>query len=313
MRTVCSCRSRCCLRCWRRSATAAPFAIGAGRPPDVAVDAAGTAYIAWNGPRAGDTRRTSAGSRAAPTACDVALTLPSPRRTGLDDAAGRAVAGARVRCAVPLRRSRPQITLLHVDRRRRDVRAARGAGGNVPIVRGRCSGPATRSRSSRTRRRRRRAVPERAARRAARRHARDALDATRPYNGDGRAARRRRRRSRSSPTGASHRRLPALRRRGDLNDDANWSAPVDIGYLDYPRLAGGPRGPVRAGRRRGRRAVRAPLRRRRRSAARGARSRPATPRESALFQDAGGRLHAVYPRLRRRRLPRRCTRSPTTA
>ena len=27
---------------------------------------------------------------------------------------------------------------------------------------------------------------------------------------------------------------------GDLNDAASWTPPVDLGYADYPRLAGGP-------------------------------------------------------------------------
>ena len=46
--------------------------------------------------------------------------------------------------------------------------------------------------------------------------------------------------SRSSPTARATRRC--ARSAGALNDAAAWTPPVDIGYADYPRLAGGPSG-----------------------------------------------------------------------
>ena len=49
-----------------------------------------------------------------------------------------------------------------------------------------------------------------------------------------------RRWSPSSPTPRATRRC--ARRAGALNDAAAWTPPVDIGYADYPRLAGGPSG-----------------------------------------------------------------------
>jgi hypothetical protein len=82
---------------------------------------------------------------------------------------------------------------------------------------------------------------------------------------------------------------------GDLNAAASWSAPVDIGYADYPRLAGGPSGlflfagtadngldvrkfngttfapPVRI-------------------------ADAGDDAQAHLTQDPAGRLHAVYPR-----------------
>jgi hypothetical protein len=45
-----------------------------------------------------------------------------------------------------------------------------------------------------------------------------------------------------SATGASLAQFRRYAGAGSLNDPANWTAPVDIGYADYPRLAGGPAG-----------------------------------------------------------------------
>ena len=81
---------------------------------------------------------------------------------------------------------------------------------------------------------------------------------------------------------------------GDPNDPATWGAPVDIGVESYPRLAGGPAGLFLMGE----------------NAARGLEVRKwngttfAAPvalgtgneaPQAALTQDAGGRLHAVWP------------------
>ncbi len=82
---------------------------------------------------------------------------------------------------------------------------------------------------------------------------------------------------------------------GDLNDAANWTAPVDIGYVDYPRLAGGPPGLFLLA---GDESCGLFVRRWDGDDVRraGVRSPPAaTPARCTCFQDAGGRLHAVYP------------------
>lgn len=95
-------------------------------------------------------------------------------------------------------------------------------------------------------------------------------------------------------TGASqaqHRRYIGT---GNLNDAANWTPPIDIGYADYPKLAGGPSGLfMLAGAADGSLFVRkwngtdfgSPV-------TIGA-GNDATQH---LFQDAGGRLHAVVER-----------------
>jgi|GEM_PF-3883075 len=81
---------------------------------------------------------------------------------------------------------------------------------------------------------------------------------------------------------------------GSLNDIANWTAPVGIGLASYPKLAGGPSGLVLvAGDAAGNLFAR-----KWNGSGFGA---PATigPGRSAamhVFQDAGGRLHAVYQR-----------------
>jgi hypothetical protein len=83
---------------------------------------------------------------------------------------------------------------------------------------------------------------------------------------------------------------------GDYNDQASWSAPVTIGYADYPKLAGGPGGLfLLAGT-----ASRALAVRRFNGSTFGA-GVQVTPNgdasEAHLFQDAGGRLHAVWTHL----------------
>jgi hypothetical protein len=82
---------------------------------------------------------------------------------------------------------------------------------------------------------------------------------------------------------------------GDPNNAASWSAPSDIGYVDYPRLAGGPRGLfLLAGDESGGMFVRR---------FDGTTFGPRVPvtagdaSEASLFEDPAGGLHAVYPRL----------------
>jgi hypothetical protein len=81
---------------------------------------------------------------------------------------------------------------------------------------------------------------------------------------------------------------------GDYNDQASWSAPVMIGYADYPKLAGGRTGLfLLAGT-----AVRGLEVRRFDGSTFGAGVKVTTngdASEAHLFQDAAGRLHAVWP------------------
>ena len=60
------------------SASAAPFTVGAGFKPSVAVDAAGTAYMAWYGPESGTTSLQFCRVPRGATACDLARTIPAP-------------------------------------------------------------------------------------------------------------------------------------------------------------------------------------------------------------------------------------------
>jgi len=95
-------------------------------------------------------------------------------------------------------------------------------------------------------------------------------------------------------TGASqaqHRRYDGS---GSLNDVANWTAPVDIGYADYAKLAGGPSGLfLLAGAADGSLFVRKYS-----GADFGAPVTIGTGNDATqhLFQDAAGRLHAVVER-----------------
>ncbi|MDA0169268.1 hypothetical protein OJ998_09240 [Solirubrobacter taibaiensis] len=60
------------------SASAAPFTIGTGFKPSVAVDAAGTAYMAWYGPESGTTSLQFCRVPRGATACDLTRTIPAP-------------------------------------------------------------------------------------------------------------------------------------------------------------------------------------------------------------------------------------------
>jgi type IV secretory pathway TrbD component len=82
---------------------------------------------------------------------------------------------------------------------------------------------------------------------------------------------------------------------GGLNDAAGWSAPVDIGYADYPRLAGGPSGLfLLSGTQ-----TNALVVRKWNGSTFGAGVKIADAADDAhahLTQDPAGRLHAVYSR-----------------
>ena len=63
---------------WASSASAAPFTIGAGFKPSVAVDGAGTAYLAWYGPESETTSLQFCRLPRGATACDLTRTIAAP-------------------------------------------------------------------------------------------------------------------------------------------------------------------------------------------------------------------------------------------
>ena len=284
------------LRAGAAARDAAPFTVGAGHKPGVAVDAAGTAYIAWYGPEAGTRRCSSAAlPRGATRVRRGSATLPAAGH--LAQPPVRDVAGARGR----------RILQYRYGAAHRGCTATRRSTAATPSTAAPSPGdarstrpwpaPATPSRWRRTRGRSGGVVQTPAACPAGRPARRAPRSSHRPaVQRDGRA-RRPPRRWRSSPPGRRRRRRSgATSARATPNNAATWGAPVAIGYADYPRLAGGALGPLPARRRRRRRDVRAPLERR-------DVRRPGDDRavgdasEADLVPDAGGRLHAVYPRL----------------
>ena len=220
------------------AATAVP--IGVGYAANVAVDGAGTAYIAWNGGEIPSTLRFCRLPRGA-TACDVTTTIAPP-----GDSLTRpfvSLAGGIVRLFQYRYGAAPGVY--------RYTSANGGAsfdGGLVvgfpPFVR-------------RRRRPRRDAVrdhqrlpgghglPERAARR---RQSQPSLvrpvlsgPSDHPYNGTVGLL------DAATPlavfsNGSSFAQFRRYDGSGSLNDATNWTPAVDIGYADYPSLAGGPAG-----------------------------------------------------------------------
>ena len=59
---------------------ATPLTIGSGHKPGVAVDAAGTAYIAWYGPESSITSLNFCRLPRGAAACDVSTTIAAPGR-----------------------------------------------------------------------------------------------------------------------------------------------------------------------------------------------------------------------------------------
>jgi hypothetical protein len=218
---------------------ATSFPIGAGHKPGVAVDAAGTAYIAWYGPEPGVTSLHFCRLPRAAGACAVSTTIAAPGTTlsrpfvAVDAGTVRVVSyrygltGARFDeiwqftstdggatfdaghaiGVVPFDEAvhGPGDTLL----------VATNADSQGLIVQNVPLGGTTAGASQ--------AV----------------LSADHPYNGtvglvDAGTA------IAVFADGSGHAQF--RRGAGNLNDPAGWTPPVDIGYADYPRLAGGPSG-----------------------------------------------------------------------
>ncbi|MDA0161236.1 hypothetical protein OM076_13235 [Solirubrobacter ginsenosidimutans] len=221
-------------------ASGAPFSIGPGTLPNVAVDPAGVAYLAYNGLEAGGPPHFCRLPRGA-SACDVALTLPVPAGTDTTSRPVVTVAGARV--TILQHRSGQSNAINEWTSIDGGVTfpSQRVAGGNVPNAES-VSGPndsvlvvtnadfrggllesvpltgGTPTTTFAT-----------------------LYDTSRPYNGtvgmiDG-----------TTPLAlfADLNSQGAFRRytgTGDVNSEANWTPSTDVGFVSYPRLAGGPSG-----------------------------------------------------------------------
>jgi hypothetical protein len=221
------------------AAAAAPFAIGSGSEPGLAVDAAGTAYIAYNGAETGAPPHVCRLPRGA-TACDVVRTLPVVAGTDTTSRPTVTVAGARVTVLVHRTGQQTGITRytstdggvtfgapVLVGGNVANVESVTGPGDTVSVVSQADGTGALFQNVSLTS-----GTP--AASIAT------LFPSPRLYNGT---------------VGLIDAGTPlaifsdlssqgAFRRfaGGDVNSAASWTAPVDIGYVDYPRLAGGPAG-----------------------------------------------------------------------
>jgi hypothetical protein len=220
---------------------AAPFAIGSGSEPGLAVDGAGTAYIAYNGAEAANPPHFCRLPRGA-TACDVERTLfVSPGSATLSRPTVTVV-GARVTVVVHRTGGQqPGITRytsadggftfsapVLVGGNVPNVESVNGPGDTVSVVSQVESAGALFQNVSLTS-----GTPAGSVA--------TLFPSPRLYNGT---------------VGLIDANTPlaifsdlsfqgAFRRyagTGDINNQANWTAPVDIGYVDYPRLAGGPSG-----------------------------------------------------------------------
>ncbi|MDA0182364.1 hypothetical protein OJ997_18800 [Solirubrobacter phytolaccae] len=270
-------------------AAAAPFVVGSGDQPAVAVDAAGTAYVAWNGPDAQDTPQYCRLPRGA-TACDVSLALPITAGTGSTTRPYVSLNGGRVSILVHRFGQATGITQ-YVSTDGGATFSSRVAGGNVLIYEA-ADGPGD-SVSVVTSADGRGGLFQNLSLTGPAPAGFALLDAARLYYGsvglDG-----------ANPvvTFSTAGELAAFRRysgAGDLNDAASWSPPVELGFMQYPRQANGAPGLfLLAGDAAGTMVVR-----------RWTGSTFGTPvavgpgdaSESHLSIDAGGRLHAVFPAL----------------
>jgi len=220
-------------------AGAAPLTIGTGHKPGVAVDAAGTAYVAWYGPESNVTSLNFCRLPRGAGACDVRTTIAAPGTTlsrpfvTVDGATVRVVTyrygltGARFDeiwqftsgdGGATFDAGHP-VGIAPFDE------AVRGPGDTVSVAtNAESTGLAVQN------------VPLDGSTAGA---SEAILSADHPYNGTVALA---------GPgtlvavfadaSGNAQVRTAA----GAFNDAAAWTPPVDIGYADYPRLAGGPSG-----------------------------------------------------------------------
>ncbi len=217
---------------------ATPLTIGTGHKPGVAVDAAGTAYIAWYGPESNTTSLNFCRLPRGASACDVTTTIAAPGTTlsrpfvTVDGATVRVVSyrygltaarfdeiwqftsadgGATFDAGHP-------VGIAPFDE------AVRGPGDTLTVTtNAESTGLAVQN------------VPLDGTTAGT---AQAILSADHPYNGTVGPA---------GPTmvavfADASSNAQVRTSAGALNDATAWTPPVDIGYADYPRLAGGPSG-----------------------------------------------------------------------
>jgi hypothetical protein len=272
----------------------ASVTIGSGHKPGLAVDAAGTAYIAWYGPEPGTTKLQFCRLPRGAAACDVSHPIATPG-TSLSRPFVT-VQGSTVRVAS----YRYGLSSPRFDQVWEFTSADRGASfdagheiGIVPFDEAILGPGNTVSVASN-------AVTAGGLFQnmplgggsAGTSHA--VFPADHPYNGTVGLI------DANTPLvvfadGASRAQARRYSGLGSLNDAASWSGPADIGYADYPRLASGPRGLfVLAGTQANALVVRRWD---------GTTFTPGTTisdgaddAQAHLTEDPGGRLHAVFPR-----------------
>jgi hypothetical protein len=271
---------------------ATPLTIGTGHKPGVAVDAAGTAYVAWYGPESTTTSLNFCRLPRGASACDVRTTIAAPGTTlsrpfvTVDGATVRVVSyrygltGARFDEIWQFTSADGGATFDagHAVGVAPFDEAVRGPGNTLTVT--------TNAESTGL------AVQNVPLDGTSAGDAQAILSTDHPYNGTVGLA---------GPTmvsvfadGSSNAQVRTSA--GPLNDAASWTPPVDIGYADYPRLAGGPSGlfllsgtPTNA-----------LVVRRWNGSTFGAGVQIAAQADDAqahLTQDAGGRLHAVFGRI----------------
>jgi hypothetical protein len=267
----------------------ASVVVGSGFAPDVAVDGAGVAHIAWRGGETGSPPHYCRLPRGA-SACDVALTLDVTPNTDSVTRPAVTVSGARVTILVARYGQQTAISQYTSLNGGASFGPPQVAAPFVPIY-GSVAGPGDSvSIVSQTETGGMRFVnvplggpaPAAAA----------TLDAQRPYNGavglDGQTP------IVVASDGSSN---AAFRRYigGDLNSETSWAPAVPIGFSDYTRLASGVAGLfMLTGD--GSRGI---VARRFDGSSFGAPVPvgPGFSPDSGFFQDPAGRLHAVYPML----------------
>ena len=216
-----------------------PLTIGTGHKPAVAVDPAGTAYIAWFGPESNTTSLHFCRLPRGAGACDVATTIAAPGTTlsrpfvTVDGATVRVVSyrygltGARfdeiweftsVDGGATFDAGHP-VGIAPFDE------AVRGPGDSLTV--------ATSAESTGL------AVQNVPLDGSTAGTSQAILSADHPYNGTvGPAAPA----TMVAVFADASSNAQVRTTTGVLNDAATWTAPVDLGYADYPRLAGGPSG-----------------------------------------------------------------------
>lgn len=279
---------------------ASAFVIGAGGKPGLAVDAAGTAYVAWNGPEANNSTLHFCRLPRGATACDAGLaaTLPAPATTTSLSRPFVVVIGnvvVVIQFRYPTGGSLPAGLYRFTSTNRGAVFGPPVVVGSVPFEEAIVGPGATLS-----------GVPLN----GGMFFQNVALSGSPPVNGDGSSAVPKAELSTTHLNYASVGLIDAstplamftngddaqFRRYngGGLNAIANWGPATGIGFASYPKLAGGPKGLfVLAG------DVNGILFARKYNGSTfgpPATIGPGSTPYKHLFQDAGGRLHAVFQR-----------------